>query len=100
MNGKHYIGFTKNVRVRFSCHRTKRKNTQISLAIQKYGKDNFSFEVIYSSKDKDHTLNVMERYFIEQYNSYHKGYNGSFGGEANRLGMKNSEESKRKISKE
>lgn len=49
INGKFYIGASNNVRRRLLEHRTKRKTSgckSISLAIKKYGKENFSFELI------------------------------------------------------
>jgi group I intron endonuclease len=53
----------------------------ICRAISKYGKDHFSFEVIYQSKDGTHTLDVMEPYFISLYQSFGRGYNLTAGGE-------------------
>jgi group I intron endonuclease len=49
--------------------------------MNKYGDDQFSFEVIYQSKDKDHTHKVMEPLFIAEYNSIETGYNITPGGE-------------------
>ena len=55
-------------------------------AIRKYGWENFSWEVIYQSLDKEHTLKFMEPFFIKEYNSYvgfknHNGYNMTIGGD-------------------
>lgn len=50
-------------------------------ALNKYGKENFDWEIIYQSKDIIHTLNIMEPYFIQQYNSIENGYNICKGGE-------------------
>jgi hypothetical protein len=49
--------------------------------MRKHGFDNFSWEVIYESSDKQHTLNEMEQHFINQYNTMHpNGYNMKLGG--------------------
>ena len=48
INGKVYIGQSNNIQRRFSEHQTKGESSRIPIdvAIQKYGKENFSFEVI------------------------------------------------------
>ncbi len=107
VNGKVYIGFDSNWPSRMRSHSTKsgfnklkRKNKHdnnyFHNAINKYGKDNFEWEILYQSKDKDHTLNVMENYFICEYRSYIgfddcNGYNRTLGGEAT-LGLTHTEE--------
>lgn len=67
----------------------------------KYGKENFQWEIIYQSLNKEHCLNEMETYFIKEYNSLiPKGYNMSEGGEGNKIfGWKHSIETKEKIRK-
>jgi group I intron endonuclease len=83
VNLKTYIGFTSQKPVlRWNAHRyTANKQTQhasvIHKAMKKYGVDQFVFEVIYQSKDRDHTFDVMEQYFI---NEYRAEYNVSTGG--------------------
>lgn len=47
----------------------------------KHGVDNFAFEVIYQSCDKDYTKNIMENHFIIEYNSFNNGYNMTLGGD-------------------
>ena len=49
-------------------------------SIRKHGWNAFNVEVIYSSKDMLHTKNVMEPYFIKEYQTYGKGYNMTPGG--------------------
>jgi hypothetical protein len=51
------------------------------LAINKYSWDNFEWDVIYQSMDSVHTLKTMEPYFIQEYNSFAKGYNMTNGGD-------------------
>lgn len=83
VNGKKYVGQTtkKNPKNRFSEHVSRSKNNKnhnmvITKAINKYGKDNFSFIVIdeaYSSKE----LNIREGLWIKLFNSNNPklGYN-------------------------
>jgi group I intron endonuclease len=89
INGKVYIGFTskKSPKTRWTSHLSQINNPKycnnlLYKAIRKYGKDFFNFEVIYQSIDCNHTLNVMEPYFIKEYDSFGKfGYNLTKGGE-------------------
>lgn len=90
VNGKVYIGYTSNYTSRVYSHKNdcfkKHKNTSFYSAIRKYGWDNFTWEIIYQSYDRTHTLEVMEPFFIREYNSYvhfenSNGYNMTFGGE-------------------
>lgn len=95
-NKKIYIGFTGQQKPenRFKSH-CKKLNTAISKAIQKYGKENFKFEVILQGLDRDHVLE-METYFIKEYNTFGKnGYNLTTGGEHYEF----SEETKEKMRK-
>jgi len=83
VNGKVYIGFTNNFNRRKSCHihLSEYSKNLIHKSIRKYGKDCFEWEIIYQSKDKEHTLKKMENYFIQEYNSLHPfGYNLCPGG--------------------
>ena len=99
VNGKVYIGFDSNWPNRVNIHRSssKKQDYKFYRAIRKYGWDNFKWDIIYQSKDKEHTLKVMEKYFIEQYDSFNNGYNSTLGGDGT-LGLILSEESRKKIS--
>lgn len=99
INGKIYIGFTNNVnkRIREHCNQSNPPKTYFGRAIQKYGKENFHWDVIYQSLDKNHTLKVMEPFFITEYNSYLTGYNSTVGGEGT-VGLIRTSEHSRKIS--
>jgi group I intron endonuclease len=101
VTNKCYIGFDSSwpKRKKAHLHNHKRYNTKFHNSIKKYGWDNFEWEVIYQSKDREHCLNIMEPYFIEQYNSLNMGYNMTFGGEALMLDRKHSENAKNKMSK-
>ena len=85
INGKSYIGQTiQNVKERFYQHCATKcskvvSNMAIHRAIKKYGKSNFTVEVI---EEIDSTnLNYRERYWIKYYNSYNNGYNSTKGGQ-------------------
>lgn len=85
INGKSYIGQTiQNVKERFYQHCVTKcskavSNMAIHRAIKKYGKSNFTVEVI---EEIDSTnLNDRERYWIKYYNSYNNGYNSTKGGQ-------------------
>ena len=51
----------------------------IKRAIHKYGKENFTIEVI--EKCDQQLLNEREKYWINYYDSYEKGYNSTLGGQ-------------------
>jgi group I intron endonuclease len=101
INGKNYIGFDSQWPRRKNQHKhyLKSRKSKIYLAFNKYGWENFVWEVIYQSKDGKHCLNVMESYFINEYNSYLNGYNETLGGDGT-LGWIPSEEYRKKKSKE
>jgi group I intron endonuclease len=80
VNNKVYIGFTQNVDKRWKNHSRSEYNRPLYNSIRKHGIDNFTFEIIYQSKDREHTLVEMEPFFIEEYNSYNNGYNCVKGG--------------------
>lgn len=85
INGKIYIGQSSDITARKSSHRNqslyggKDMNCPFHLAINKYGIDNFDFEII-EECDKS-LLNEREQYWIEYYDSYNNGYNATTGGD-------------------
>lgn len=85
VNGKVYIGQTiQTIKERFYQHYATKcsdsvLNMAIHRAINKYGKSNFTIEVI-EEVDKD-SLNDREKFWIEYYNSYNNGYNSTRGGQ-------------------
>lgn len=101
INGKNYIGFDSQWPRRKNQHKQylKSRKNKIYLAFNKYGWDNFEWEIIYQSKDGKHTLNVMENFFINQYNSFENGYNETLGGDGT-LGWVPSESYKKRKSEE
>ena len=100
INNKVYIGFDSSwpSRIQQHKHNSKNKSQKFYCAIRKYGWDNFTWELLYQSSDKDHTLNFMENYFILEYNSYENGYNSTLGGDAPTLGITASPETCEKMS--
>lgn len=78
INGKNYIGQSKNPKKRFQQHIYDNKNSTIHNAIKKYGIENFTFSVIEGPIDN---YNERERYWIQYYDSYYNGYNNTEGGE-------------------
>ena len=85
INGKSYIGQTiQNVKERFYQHCATKcskavSNMAIHRAIKKYGKSNFTVEVIEEIDSAN--LNDRERYWIRYYDSYNNGYNSTEGGQ-------------------
>lgn len=81
INGKVYIGQSVDIGKRWRQHMTAKDDIYFHKAIQKYGVENFEWEVIEQCKKKD--LDEREIYWIEYYDSYNKGYNCTKGGEGN-----------------
>lgn len=85
INSKSYIGQTiQNVKERFYQHCATKcsqaiLNMVIHKAINKYGKSNFTIEVIEEVESTN--LNDRERYWIRYYDSYNNGYNSTEGGQ-------------------
>lgn len=85
INHKVYIGQTiMNVKDRWYRHceingvSESEKAMPIKRAILKYGKENFSFEVI--EKVPKDSLDDREKYWIDKFDSYRNGYNATAGG--------------------
>lgn len=120
--GKVYIGqTTQGLQRRISQHIRAAKNNRkghFMNALRLYGKEDFEWSIICSIYDStkeliSDRLNVLERYFVSEYDSFNNGYNATIGGDgttghsltpenkakllAANLGKKLSEEHKRKI---
>lgn len=105
VNGKAYVGQTKNPssrkRSHFYCakdsdkHQTKRCNQRpLYRAIRKYGEENFLFEILEECDDS--IINEREQYWVAQLDSFNpeKGYNLTRGGNQN---FEFSDETRKKI---
>ena len=113
-SGKSYIGITNNLRRRIAEHKRLSKTLKKAFynAINKYGFDNFTFEILeeYNIKDKDKLLsklNEMEMYYIDKYDTCKNGYNSTVGGDGTKwmsgelnpfYNKKHTEEAKKKMS--
>ena len=91
VNGKMYIGKTECIdpyqRWKTHLEDSKKKSIHRPLynAMQKYGTDNFEFEVI-QREDNSDKLCELEKYYIQKYNTYVRfdnsnGYNATLGGD-------------------
>lgn len=100
-NGKRYIGITgqkpeQRWRVNGNGYKPQKL---IRRAIQKYGWDNIEHIIV--AKDLTITdASVLEKELIKKYNTTnpHFGYNQSIGGENSPIGVKRSDETKKKLS--
>lgn len=83
-SGKNYVGKTKfTLEYRWKQHISNAKfgkPNALYNAIRKYGPETFTSEIILSNVSED-IVNKAERYWIEFYNGYTKGYNMTEGGE-------------------
>jgi len=82
INGKIYIGQTNNITKRWSNHRCGNAPHQvISKAIQKYGKENFKFEVLYKNVPIEEINELEIKTIKEKDCRVPKGYNVTEGGD-------------------
>ena len=83
LNNKIYIGQSIDIFFRWKAHcynHNSNKVLAIDKAIQKYGKENFSFQIIELCSQEQ--LNTQEIYYIEKFNTYFgDGYNCTQGGQ-------------------
>lgn len=88
-NNKIYIGQSNNIQRRFQEHKIAGKKSRIpvDVAIQKYGADNFDYEILEECSIDD--LNAREEYWIKKLNAIKNGYNCSEGGNQQSIGKNN-----------
>lgn len=87
INGKVYIGLSKDCYRRWNDHKDGARNHRrkededkpLYKAMRKYGIENFTFEIIEQCDES--LLKEREIYWIEQYDSYRTGYNATRGGD-------------------
>ena len=110
VNGKCYIGQSVKLRSRLKDHMRNAKNGKLDLpiyrAINKYGFHNFTVDILesfipdpnISNLELIQILDKLEIEYIEKYNAYTEGYNCTKGGDFGVLGLKMTEEQKKKVS--
>lgn len=110
LNGKCYIGQSVKLRSRLKDHMRNAKNGKLDLpiyrAINKYGFHNFTVDILESfipdsnitNEELIKQLDQLEKKYIEEYNAYAEGYNCTKGGDFGVLGLKMTEEQKKKVS--
>jgi len=102
INNKCYIGQTINkIDLRIAQHKCDANSNKYNMifhkAIQKYGFDNFEWEVLAECNNND--LNEQEKYWIKYWNSNRiNGYNMTDGGESHLKNYKHNQETKDKMS--
>ena len=99
INNKIYIGRSKNIKDRWKQHKKElRNNKHCNKNIQKdwnkYGQDNFEFNIIVECEEDK--LNELERKYINEYKSCGFGYNMTFGKDENGAEI-HTEETRKKI---
>lgn len=82
LNGKVYIGCSKNIKTRFNSHKALLKkgihhSTKLQQEWDQYGKESFDFSIIQEVEDSESLLEV-EQQFIKEYKAW-QGYNGLAG---------------------
>lgn len=83
INGNVYIGQSRDIERRIKCHKSKLANNKhynehLQSAVNKYGIDNFSFDIIETCGISE--LDQKEIDYIKKYDSYKNGYNRTAGG--------------------
>lgn len=100
LNGKSYVGMTKNLKDRNKRHLLSLKNgsTQVLYqAMRKYGVENFDLIILETCDDS--ILCEREKFWIQKENSFVNGYNMTEGGEGGNTYSKLSKEKIEEISK-
>ena len=90
INGKCYIGQSRNIKHRWQAHKHTHSNPKAAnynaplyCAMRKYGIDNFQFDVLQECTVAE--LNHLEQVYIKAYDSFWNGYNCSFGGDSSAI---------------
>lgn len=103
LNGKMYIGQSIHPKRRFTEHKNGSKSKILSAAIQKYGEENFKFDILCWCPDKSYA-DMVEMKLIEAHDTRMVGYNICIGGEGlgsgkdhPKFGMKATDETRRRI---
>lgn len=88
-NNKAYVGQSNDIKRRFKEHQTcgRRSRIPLSLAIEKYGAENFIYEILEECSIEE--LNDKETYWITTLQTHLTGYNCNVGGEQASVGEAN-----------
>ena len=89
INNKAYVGQSNDIERRFKEHQVcgRRSRIPLDLAIEKYGKDNFLYEVLEECSIEE--LNEKETYWITTLETHLTGYNCNTGGDQASIGESN-----------
>lgn len=108
-NGKVYIGQSVDIKRRknqhlyaFNCVSKDEYNTKFYRALNEFGKDSFSFEVLVEVKKESYTpelLDKLEIFYIKEYDSYRNGYNSTPGGSDGACGRQGEENGRALLTK-
>lgn len=84
INNKSYIGISTDIEDRWEQHKNpynhkRESNKLLYKAFNKYGIENFTFEVLEECKVVE--LSEKEKYYVDLFDAYHNGYNMTAGGE-------------------
>ena len=102
VNGKIYIGSSKNAFKRWECHRKALRNNchsnqKLQRAWNKYGEESFSLEIVKRIIGYKNQMLWWEQHFINEMNAVKEGYNISPTAGSN-LGIKFSEAARKRLS--
>ncbi len=98
INGKKYIGLTKNAEKRFKGNGYGYySQNKFYNAIKKYGWNNFNHEILVDNIPTIEEANKLEIYYINLYDSKNNGYNATLGGDGTK-GLKHSDEYCKRLS--
>lgn len=86
INGHSYIGLSTHIEDRWDYHKNpynweREKDKSLYQAINKYGIENFSFEILEECSLEE--LSEKEKFYVAKYNTFYNGYNMTAGGEDN-----------------
>ena len=98
ISGKKYIGQSINTSIRWKNHKNQlRGNRSPFVDLQNdwniFGEENFKFQLIEECNNQ-YSLDLLEEYYVDFFDSYKNGYNQSHNGKFTFDGMKHKEESK------
>ncbi len=98
LNGKQYVGQSRNYLDRWTSHCSYKDDYSCLLhnAIRKYGKDNFTIELLEDNIPIEE-IDQREKYYIDYYNTFTNGYNMTTGGQGVH-GYRHTNNTKQKIS--